>query len=61
LGISWRGEGGARRFDEEGRKACRDRTFAHTGRRRLDGIHFEAGEHRKIGVAVAAKVREMLG
>jgi hypothetical protein len=27
----------------------------------LDGIHFEAGEHRKLGVAVAARVREILG
>jgi lysophospholipase L1-like esterase len=27
----------------------------------LDGIHFEAGEHRKFGEAVAARVREMLG
>ena len=27
----------------------------------LDGIHFEADEHRKIGEAVAAKIREMLG
>ena len=26
-----------------------------------DGIHFDAGEHRKLGVAVAAKVREILG
>jgi lysophospholipase L1-like esterase len=27
----------------------------------LDGIHFEAGEHRKLGQAVALKVRELLG
>ncbi len=27
----------------------------------LDGIHLEAGEHRKLGEAVAARVREMLG
>jgi lysophospholipase L1-like esterase len=27
----------------------------------LDGIHFEAGEHRKLGEAVAARVRETLG
>jgi hypothetical protein len=27
----------------------------------LDGIHFEAGEHRKLGQAVAVKVRELLG
>lgn len=27
----------------------------------LDGIHFEAGEHRKLGLAVAAKVRELIG
>ena len=26
----------------------------------LDGIHFEAAEHRKLGEAVAAKVREIL-
>jgi lysophospholipase L1-like esterase len=26
----------------------------------LDGIHFEAGEHRKLGQAVALKVRELL-
>jgi lysophospholipase L1-like esterase len=26
----------------------------------LDGIHFEPGEHRKLGVAVAARVRGML-
>jgi lysophospholipase L1-like esterase len=26
----------------------------------IDGIHFEAGEHRKLGLAVADKVREML-
>jgi lysophospholipase L1-like esterase len=26
----------------------------------LDGIHFEAAEHRKLGLAVAAAVREML-
>ena len=27
----------------------------------LDGIHFEPGEHRKLGEAVAAVVREILG
>jgi lysophospholipase L1-like esterase len=27
----------------------------------LDGIHFEPGEHAKLGVAVAAKVREIFG
>ena len=27
---------------------------------RLDGIHFEAAEHRKLGEAVAAKVREIV-
>jgi lysophospholipase L1-like esterase len=27
----------------------------------LDGIHFEAGEHRKLGQAVARKVKEMVG
>ena len=27
----------------------------------IDGIHFEAGEHRKLGEAVATRVREMLG
>jgi lysophospholipase L1-like esterase len=27
----------------------------------LDGIHFEVGEHRQLGLAVAARVREMLG
>lgn len=27
----------------------------------LDGIHFEAGEHAKLGRAVAAKVLELLG
>jgi len=26
----------------------------------LDGIHFEAGEHRKLGQAVALKVRELM-
>jgi len=26
----------------------------------LDGIHLEAGEHRKLGLAVAALVREIL-
>ena len=26
----------------------------------LDGIHFEAGEHRKLGQAVALKVRELV-
>ena len=26
----------------------------------LDGIHFEVGEHAKLGVAVAARVRELL-
>jgi lysophospholipase L1-like esterase len=26
----------------------------------LDGIHFEAGEHRKLGQAVALKVKELL-
>ena len=26
----------------------------------LDGIHFEEGEHRKLGLAVAAKVRKLL-
>jgi lysophospholipase L1-like esterase len=26
----------------------------------LDGIHFEAGEHMKLGAAVAARVRKML-
>ena len=27
----------------------------------LDGIHFEAGQHRKLGLVVAARVRETLG
>ena len=27
----------------------------------LDGIHLEVGEHRKLGEAVAARVKEMLG
>ncbi len=27
----------------------------------IDGIHFEVNEHRKLGEAVAAKVRELLG
>lgn len=27
----------------------------------LDGIHFEAAEHRKLGEALAGRVREMLG
>ena len=27
----------------------------------LDGIHFEPGEHKKLGEAVAARVRELLG
>jgi lysophospholipase L1-like esterase len=27
----------------------------------LDGIHFEAGEHRKLGLAVADKVRALVG
>ena len=27
----------------------------------LDGIHFEAAEHRKLGIAVAAEVRRLLG
>ena len=27
----------------------------------LDGIHFEASEHRKLGVAVAGKVKELIG
>jgi lysophospholipase L1-like esterase len=27
----------------------------------LDGIHLEASEHRKLGLAVAARVREILG
>jgi len=26
----------------------------------LDGIHFEKGEHQKLGRAVAARVREIL-
>jgi hypothetical protein len=26
-----------------------------------DGIHLEVSEHRKLGQAVAAKVREILG
>jgi hypothetical protein len=28
---------------------------------KIDGIHFEVGEHRKLGEAVAGKVRELLG
>lgn len=28
---------------------------------KVDGVHFEAGEQRKLGLAVAAKVREILG
>jgi lysophospholipase L1-like esterase len=28
---------------------------------KVDGVHFEASEHRKLGLAVAAKVREILG
>ncbi len=27
----------------------------------IDGIHFEAGEHRKLGEAVAVRIEEMLG
>jgi lysophospholipase L1-like esterase len=27
----------------------------------LDGVHFEAGEHRKLGEAVAVKVKELFG
>jgi len=27
----------------------------------IDGIHFEASEHRKLGKAVAAKVKELVG
>jgi len=27
----------------------------------LDGIHFEADQHRKLGLVVAARVRESLG
>jgi lysophospholipase L1-like esterase len=27
----------------------------------IDGIHFEAGEHKKLGQAIAARVREILG
>ena len=27
----------------------------------IDGIHFEAGEHRKLGNAVAIKVKELVG
>lgn len=27
----------------------------------LDGIHFEGGEHRKLGQAVAIKVKELMG
>jgi lysophospholipase L1-like esterase len=27
----------------------------------LDGIHFEAAEHAKLGHAVAARVRELIG
>jgi len=27
----------------------------------VDGIHLDAGEHRKLGGAVAARIREMLG
>ncbi len=27
----------------------------------LDGIHFEAGEHAKLGQAVAVRIRELLG
>ena len=27
----------------------------------LDGIHFEGGEHRKLGKAVAEKVKELIG
>ena len=27
----------------------------------LDGIHLEAGEHRKLGLAVAARVKELIG
>jgi lysophospholipase L1-like esterase len=27
----------------------------------IDGIHFEAGEHRKLGKAVAVKVKELIG
>ena len=27
----------------------------------LDGIHFEGGEHRKLGKAIAVKVKELMG
>jgi lysophospholipase L1-like esterase len=48
-----------RRVAEE--KGC---AFLDTGKviasSDLDGIHFEPGEHQKLGVAVAARVRELL-
>ena len=28
---------------------------------KVDGVHLEAGEQRKLGLTVAAKVREILG
>jgi lysophospholipase L1-like esterase len=56
----------SRRFAEHNARVAQERgcAFLDTGQvimsSDLDGIHLEAGEHRKLGKAVAAKVRELL-
>ena len=59
-------EAKSRRFAEHYRRVAQERgcTFLDTGQlivsSDLDGIHLEASEHEKLGVAVAPRVRELL-
>jgi hypothetical protein len=59
-------EAKSRRFAEHYARVAEERgcVFLDTGQvivsSDLDGIHLEASEHEKLGVAVAAQVRELL-
>ena len=59
-------EAKSRRFAEHYARVAKERgcAFLDTGRlivsSDLDGIHLEASEQKKLGVAVAAKVCELL-
>ena len=59
-------EAKSRRFAEHYARVAQERgcAFLDTGQvivsSDLDGIHFEVAEHRKLGEAVAARVRQML-
>jgi len=62
----WGAERKLRRFSEHYARVAEERecAFLDTGpviaSSDLDGIHLQASEHEKLGVAVAAKVRELV-